>query len=197
MKYRRNKPKEALFPWKIWVEFPSFSVVKNLPVNAGDAGDMGSVPGSGRSPGEENGNPLQCSCLDNPMDRRTWWVVVHGVTEESDMTEQINKHTHVCTHTCTCAHTCTQTHSGQGYWQVMATPWPPVTSDTECHCNTWRAKATNDMEARKVGAFWKVACFRKLLAFTSMSKFLFSWPRHQWKFGQLLKNNLEKLQKED
>ena len=59
MKYRRNKPKEALFPWKIWVEFPGVSVVKNPPVNAGDAGYMGSVPGSGRSPGEENGNPLQ------------------------------------------------------------------------------------------------------------------------------------------
>ena len=45
---------------------------KNLPANTGDAGDMGSVPGSGRSPGEGNGNPLQYSCQENPMDRGAW-----------------------------------------------------------------------------------------------------------------------------
>ena len=43
------------------------------------AGDMGSISGLGRSPGEENGNPLQYSCLDNPMDRGPWWAIVHGV----------------------------------------------------------------------------------------------------------------------
>ena len=51
-------------------------LVKNLPANAGDAG---SIPGSGRSPGVGNGNPLHCSCLENPMDRRAWWATVHGV----------------------------------------------------------------------------------------------------------------------
>jgi len=50
-------------------------VVKNLPANVGD---MGSIPGSERSPGEENGNPLQYSYLENAMDRRTWWAIVHG-----------------------------------------------------------------------------------------------------------------------
>ena len=49
--------------------FPGVSVVKNLPANAGDVGDTGSVPGSGRSPGGENGNPLQYSCLANSIDR--------------------------------------------------------------------------------------------------------------------------------
>ena len=49
--------------------FPGSSVVKNLPANAEDAGDVASVPKSGRSPGEENGNPLQYSCLGNSMDR--------------------------------------------------------------------------------------------------------------------------------
>ena len=49
--------------------------------SACNAGDPGSIPGSGRSPGEENGNPLQYSCLGNPMDRGTWWATVHGVTE--------------------------------------------------------------------------------------------------------------------
>ena len=50
------------------------------------AGDPGSIPGLGRSPGEGNGNPRQCSCLGNPMDRGAWWATVHGVAE-LDMTE--------------------------------------------------------------------------------------------------------------
>ena len=58
-------------------------MVKNLPANAGDEG---SIPGSGRSPGEGNGNPLQYSCLGNPMDRGAWWATVRGVAE-SDMTQ--------------------------------------------------------------------------------------------------------------
>ena len=63
--------------------FPDDSVVKILPANAGD---VGSVPGSGGSPGEGNGNPLQYSCLGNPMDRGAWSTTVHGVTKESDTT---------------------------------------------------------------------------------------------------------------
>ena len=61
--------------------FPSGSVPKSLPANAGDARDMVSIPGSGRSPGVGNGNPLQYSCLENPMDRGAWWVTVHGVAK--------------------------------------------------------------------------------------------------------------------
>jgi len=53
-------------------------VVKNLPANEED---VGSIPGSGRSPGEGNGNPLQYSYLGNPMDRGAWWATVHGVTK--------------------------------------------------------------------------------------------------------------------
>ena len=51
-----------------------------------NAGDTGSIPGSGRSPGEGNGNPLQYSCLKIPMDKGAWWATVHGVAKESDMT---------------------------------------------------------------------------------------------------------------
>ena len=56
-------------------------MVKNLPANAGDVRDMGLIPGSGRSPGEGNGDPLQYSCLENSMDWGAWRVTVHGVTE--------------------------------------------------------------------------------------------------------------------
>ena len=55
--------------------------VKNPPANAGDTGDMGLIPGSGRSPGRGNGNPLQYSCLENSMNRGAWWATVHGVTK--------------------------------------------------------------------------------------------------------------------
>ena len=56
-------------------------VVKNPPANAGDIRDEGSIPGSGRSPGGGRGNPLQYSCLENPMDRGAWWATVHGVAK--------------------------------------------------------------------------------------------------------------------
>ena len=55
-------------------------MVKNPPANVGDAG---LIPGLGRSPGEGNGNPLQHSCLENPMDRGTWWATVHGVAKST------------------------------------------------------------------------------------------------------------------
>ena len=56
-------------------------MVKNPSANAGDARDTGSIPRSGRSPGGRNGNPLQYSCLENPMDRGTWRATVSGVTK--------------------------------------------------------------------------------------------------------------------
>ena len=56
-------------------------MVKNLLANAGDAGDVGSIPGSGRSPGEGNVNPLQYSCLENFMDKGSWPAVVYGVAK--------------------------------------------------------------------------------------------------------------------
>ena len=55
-------------------------MVKNLPVSAGDK-DTGSIPGSGRSPGMQSGNPLRYSCLGDSMDRGTWWATVHGTAK--------------------------------------------------------------------------------------------------------------------
>ena len=67
--------------------FPSGSVVKNLPANAGDARDMGSISGSGRYTSKGNGNPLQCSSLGNPMDRGAWQDAVHGITESDRLSD--------------------------------------------------------------------------------------------------------------
>ena len=61
-----------------WQGFPGGSEVK---ASACNEGDLGLIPGSGRSPGEGNGNPLQYSCLENPMDGGTWWATVHWVAK--------------------------------------------------------------------------------------------------------------------
>ena len=61
--------------------FPGSLAVKNLPANAGDSEDTGSIPGSGRFPEEGNGNPLQYSCLENPIDRGAWRATVHEVAK--------------------------------------------------------------------------------------------------------------------
>ena len=66
--------------------FPAGTSGKNPPANAEDERDASSIPGSGRSPGGGHGNPLQDSCLENPMDRGSWWATVHKVSV-SDTTE--------------------------------------------------------------------------------------------------------------
>ena len=63
------------------MSFPGGLVVKNLPANTGDSRDMDSILGSGRSPREGNGNSLQYSCLENPMDNGAWRATVHGVAK--------------------------------------------------------------------------------------------------------------------
>ena len=73
--------------------FPGGIALRNIPANTSDTVGPGSSPASGRSPAGGNGNPLQYSCVENPMDRGTWWATVHGVTE-SDRTEA-TEHTHL------------------------------------------------------------------------------------------------------
>ena len=69
-------------------------VVKNLPANAGDIRDSGSIPGLGRSPGEGNGNPLQYFCLENPMDREAWRAIVHRVATSWTWLKRLTMHTY-------------------------------------------------------------------------------------------------------
>ena len=73
----------TFFLWtfaSIWASQVVLVVKKNPPANAGDARDTGSIPGSGRSPGEGDGNPLQDTCLENSMDRGAWWATIHRST---------------------------------------------------------------------------------------------------------------------
>ena len=82
-------------PWCHIVNFHvALKMVKNLPANAGDTGDVGSTPWSGRSPGGGHGNPLQCSCLKNPMDRGAFWATVHGVTKSQTQLKWLSMHAH-------------------------------------------------------------------------------------------------------
>ena len=71
-------------------------VMKNLPASVGDVRDSGLIPGSGRSPGGGHGNPLQCSCLENPMDRRACWATVHGAAKSWTRPKRLS--THSCQH---------------------------------------------------------------------------------------------------
>ena len=69
-------------------------VVNNMPVNAGDIRDVGSVPGSGRSPGGGHGNPFQYFCLEKSMDRGAWQVTVHGVAKSRTRLKQLGTQAH-------------------------------------------------------------------------------------------------------
>jgi len=69
------------------VGFPGGSVVNNLP---GSVGDASSFLGLGRSPGEGNGNPPQCSCLENPRDRGAWWASIYGVTQSQTQLKRLS-----------------------------------------------------------------------------------------------------------
>ena len=96
-----------LLGFLMYMGFPGRLVVKNLPVKAGDARDMGSVPGLGRSPGVGSNNLFQYSCLENYMGRGAWWATVHGAansrtwlsTAHTCMRVRARAHTHTHTHT--------------------------------------------------------------------------------------------------
>ena len=99
-------------------------VVKNPSARAGDVRDMGSTPGSGRSPGGGNGNPLQYSCLENPIDRGTWRTTVHEVTVGQDWSDLA--HTHCM---------CLGEHQAQSWalWLRLVTLQSPNIPILTCH----------------------------------------------------------------
>ena len=89
-------------------------VVKNLPANAGDIRDMGSIPELGRFPGGGHGNPLQDSCLENPMDRGVQWAAVHGVTRvRHDWSNLVWRHACLC-----CCKQCCYEHRVRVSFQI-------------------------------------------------------------------------------
>ena len=109
---------------------PHDAVVKNPPANAGDTRDAGLIPGSGRSPGVGNSNPLQYSCLKNSTDIGAWWAIVHTGRKESDRTERLSTHvnrnyyksppllfllSYICTRLCVC------TQVPRTTWHVVVT----------------------------------------------------------------------------
>ena len=85
-------------PLYLALDFPGSASVKELPASAGDIRDMGSIPGWGRSPGGGHGNPLQCSCLETPVDRGAWRAAVHGVASPTRCSDLACLHTHTHTH---------------------------------------------------------------------------------------------------
>ena len=70
-------------------------MVKNPPANAGDIRNLGSIPGTGRSPGGGHGNPLRYSCLEDPMGRGVWWATAHRVAKSQTQLKRLNTHTHI------------------------------------------------------------------------------------------------------
>ena len=93
MEELQTKGIQDLGPNTLLKGFPGGSVVKNPPASEGDTRDAGSIPGSGRSPGEENGNPLEYSCPGNPMDRGAWRATVHGVAKSWTRLKTHTQHT--------------------------------------------------------------------------------------------------------
>ena len=104
-----------IIPW--WLSWSKTTTKKTLPANAGDERDLGLIPGSGRTPGEGHGNPLQYSCLENSMDRGAWQATVHGLTKSW---------TRLSTHTCTHTHTHTHTYTPSPWLQ----PLPNISPDS-------------------------------------------------------------------
>ena len=132
--------------------FPDGAVVKNLPANARNARDAGSIPGLGRYPGGGNGNPLQYSCLENSMDREAWWATVHGVAKVRHMSDLAHTHTHTHTHT----------HSLSKLFPFIISWWLPGGGGVAGCC--LHPSVSDERVREKQG----LACLSKLISYHSL-----------------------------
>ena len=82
--------------WDIFLGLPWWFSGKESSCSGGPTGDMGLIPGLERSPGGEHGNPLQYSCLENPMDRGAWWAIVHRVTSSQTQLKRLGLRAYIC-----------------------------------------------------------------------------------------------------
>ena len=120
---------------------------KESACTAGDAGDMGLIPGSGRSPGGGHGNPFQYSCLKNPMDRGAWWATVHGVTKSWTW---LSTHAHRWVCFCCCSATMNILRHVSRSWGTCV-PGEPLTLDTTdilCLCDAEPSHASWPLRTR-------------------------------------------------
>ena len=134
--------------------FPGGTVVENLPANAGHAEDMGSVPGSGRSPGEGKGSPFQYSCLENLMDGGAWQTAIQGVANsQTQLSDWACAHTHTHTHACA--------SHGSTHWHLAGiTPLKPPGQLSPLRQTRCGVPSTSDLaDGRKI---W--SCFGKLFS---------------------------------
>ena len=141
--------------------FPDGSVVKNLPANAGDVRDLGSVSEMGRAPGGREGNPLQYSCLGNPMDRGVWWAAVCGVTQSWTWLKWLSM--------------CVQ---GSQFPFSILTLYKPC-----CLFRSWTSAWL--LLPRLFFVIWMICfarCWRMLLALARLHSLVIMWKRH-WYYG--------------
>ena len=124
-------------------------MIKNLSANAGDTRDTGSILGSGRSPGVGNGNPLQYSCLENPIDRGAWWVIDHQFAKSwtrLSLYARAHTHTHTHTHTAVSFHhicllhvtSCLDDYTSLLPVQSCSPPTPALLKHQPAHFLFWR-----------------------------------------------------------
>ena len=125
--------------------FPGDSAAKNLPANAEDAGHKGPIPGSGRSPGGGNGNPLQYSCLGNSIDRRAWLAAVHGIAKSGH--DVVTEYTHVFSGVC---------QRGPQEWLCVVTTSPSTLWGKLPHdLQTWTVLPPQGGTSAYLGEIWK------------------------------------------
>ena len=161
-------------------------VVKNLPVNAGEIRDVGSIPGLGRSPGGGHGNPLQYSCLENPMDRRIWQGTVHRVQKSQTQLKQLSTHrlVHIPYTYLLSSVQFSWVQSLSCVW-LFATPWITARQASLSITNSWSSLRLTSIESVMPSSHLILRCPLFLLppippsikVFSNESTLCMKWPK--------------------